>query len=86
MKLRSFLSTKAGHTLAGLAVVVGVLGGYAAASGAAVATAITSGFATAQSGLLSEMGLGVALVIAVMLFGLGIRMLVKWSRAGLKAG
>jgi predicted transporter len=47
----------------------------------ATGTPITSGFANAQTSLTTYMGLAIALVIALVLLGAGIRFLAKWVKA-----
>ena len=67
------------------AIVAGAAVAVSAASVPAVAGAATieATFASTQTALVTEMGYGVALVVALLLIGLGVRMLIKWSRKGI---
>lgn len=67
------------------ALVVGAAAAVSVASVPAVASAATieATFASTQTALVTEMGYAVALVVALLLIGLGVRMLVKWSRRGI---
>jgi len=49
---------------------------------AAGAATISATFTSVQSSLVTELGYGVALVVALLLIGLGVRMLIKWSKHG----
>lgn len=59
-----------------------VLGVTALTSGVAGAATISETFASTQASLVTELGYGVALVVALLLIGLGVRMLIKWSKKG----
>jgi len=59
-----------------------ILGATALTSGVAGAAAISATFTSVQSSLVTELGYGVALVVALLLIGLGVRMLIKWSKHG----
>ena len=70
-----------------IAAILGVGGfGAIAFSGTAGAATIESTFSTTQASLITELGYGVALVVALLLIGLGVRMLIKWSKKGVSAG
>ncbi len=62
-------------------VSVLALGGVAGATGA---TALEDQFTSTQTSILSELGYGAALLIAILLFVIGITVLVKWARKGSK--
>jgi hypothetical protein len=75
-------SLKKRVALTGLLVGVSTLSiaGVAGATG----TTLEDSFTTTQASILQEMAEGAALLIAVMLFVIGITVLVKWSRKGSK--
>jgi predicted transporter len=66
---------------AGVAAVMCALVMSVAGIAGATGTPITSGFASAQTSLTTYMGLAIALVIALVLLGAGIRFLAKWVKA-----
>lgn len=55
-------------------------------AGTSGAVGIETTFNTTQASLVTEIGYGVALVVALLLIGLGVRMLIKWSKKGVSAG
>ncbi len=69
-------ATKLGAATGITAVAVAVTGGVSGATG------IETVFTTTQASLVTEIGYGVALVVALLVIGLGVRMLVKWSKLG----
>lgn len=81
-KLRDFVSSGAGRASLAIATVAGVLVGCASLSGADV---VSSAFTSETTTLTTDIGLGAALVVALMGIGLGIRMLVKWSKRSVSA-
>lgn len=81
-KIRGFIRRHAKALTAGVAAGVGV---EAVATNAGAAT-ISATFASTQTALVTELGYGVALVVALLLIGLGVRMLIKWSKKGVSAG
>lgn len=75
--MKNFLSSAAGRGILAISVVSGVLFGAVTASGADV---VSSSFASETTTLTTDIGLGAALVVALMGLGLGIRLLVKWVK------
>jgi len=73
--MKEFFSTKFGRATAVVSVVVAGLA-FAPIAGA---DAVDTGFTTAQTSILGYLGDAVALVLAVFILGLGIRMLIKWA-------
>lgn len=69
--------TSARMTAAGLAVIAAVCS-IAGVAGAAQPT-VEETMSTTQASVLQEYGYGAALLIAVMLFVIGIRIVYKWS-------
>jgi hypothetical protein len=80
--VRGFLSSRAGQAALAVSTVAAVLVGAASVSGADV---ISSSFASETTSLTTDIGLGAALVVALMALGLGIRLLVKWSKRATSA-
>ena len=80
--MRNFLSSRAGQVSVAIATVGALIVGAASASGADV---VSSAFTSETTTLTTDIGLGAALVVALMALGLGIRMLVKWSKRAVKA-
>ena len=72
-----FLSSAAGRGLLAVSTVAAVLVGAASVSGADV---VSSAFASETTSLTTDIGLGAALVVALMAIGLGVRLLVKWAK------
>jgi hypothetical protein len=80
--IRGFLGSSFGRATLAVATVAGVLVGGAVASGADV---VSSAFGTETTSLTTDIGLGAALVVALMGIGLGVRMLIKWSKRSVSA-
>lgn len=81
-KVRGFCSRHARK----LAVSGGLVASGVAVSGIAGATqpTVEETFTTTQTQVLQEFGYGAALLIAVMLFVIGITIVYKWSRKAAK--
>lgn len=62
--------------LAGGVAVAGISG--------ATGTTLEDQFTSTQTSIMSELGYGAALLIAILLFVIGITVLVKWARKGSK--
>lgn len=80
--MKTYLASRTGRALLAVATVTGVLVAGASAAGADV---VSSAFTTETSSLTTDIGLGAALVVALMAIGLGIMLLVKWSRRAVHA-
>jgi hypothetical protein len=80
--LRGFVSSRAGQVCLAVSTVGAVLVGMASASGADV---VSSAFSTETTSLTTDIGLGAGLVVALMAIGLGIMLLVKWSRRAVRS-
>jgi len=65
------------------ALVVFVLG--LASTAHAQSNPVTDGFGTASAALLGYVALGVAMVVAMLLAGIGVRVLIKWTRRAASA-
>ena len=77
---------RAGFVLLSLVGSVLGLAGVASATTNTATDPVTAGFSTVQTSLVNYVGLGVALVIAVFLVGIGVGLLVKWARRAVRAG
>jgi predicted transporter len=82
--VRGFCRNHASKIAAGVAAGAAVISVPSIAG--ATAPTIETTFASTQASLLTELGYGVALVVALLLVGLGVRMIVKWSKKGVSAG
>ena len=76
-------------TTTGAKVAVGVASAFALVLGVvglagATGTTLEDQFTSTQTSILSELGYGAALLIAILLFVIGITVLVKWARKGSK--
>lgn len=80
--MRTFLSSAAGRGLLAVSTVAAVLVGAASVSGADV---VSSAFGSETTSLTTDIGLGAALVVALMAIGLGVRLLVKWAKRATSA-
>ena len=80
--MKNFLGSRAGRALLAVSTVGAVLVGAATASGADV---VSSSFTSETTTLTTDIGLGAGLVVALMALGLGIRLLVKWSKRATNA-
>lgn len=76
-KVRGFVASRSGQAMIAVSTVAAVLVGAATASGADV---ISSSFTSETTTLTTDIGLGAALVVALMGLGLGVRLLIKWSK------
>jgi len=83
-RARNFVSHHANAVAVSVAAGVGVIG-MASVAGA-TGTPIEDTFTSTKAALTTELGYGVALVVALLLIGLGVRMLIKWSKKGVSAG
>lgn len=84
-KIHAFMRSTAGRIGVASAAAIGVVVALATQAGAAVDTAISSGFTSSQTNLIDYMGLAVALVVALLLIGSGLRLLVKWVKHAVRA-
>lgn len=69
-----------------VAFFAGVFGAGLAIAGVSGATGTTleDQFTSTQTSIMTELGYGAALLIAILLFVIGITVLVKWARKGSK--
>jgi predicted transporter len=79
--MREFFGSRIGQATAAIAAVVAVLSVPTLAG----ADVVSSAFSTETTSLTSYIGLGAALVVALLGLGLGVRMLVKWAKRGVSA-
>jgi hypothetical protein len=86
-KLRGFMLSK----WSAFSMVVGTIVAFAA-HGAAVASAtcasddtVCTGFGSAQTSLLAYIALGIGVIVALLLAGIGVRLLVKYVRKAASA-
>lgn len=84
-RVKNFATRNAVAISTGAGVVLASVVAFVTASGATGLTTLETTFSSTQSQLVTELGYGVALVVALLLIGLGVRMLVKWSRHGVKS-
>jgi len=80
-KIANFVSRVGAKGIAAIAVGTVAVLGLATGAGA-TGDSISTVFTTTQASLVTEMGYGVALVVALLLIGLGVKMLIKWSKKG----
>jgi hypothetical protein len=77
--MKKFVGPKA---IAVVAIVTGVVG---MAFSAASADAVDTGFSSASTAIVGYLGDAIALILAVFILGLGIRMLIKWAHRAVAA-
>lgn len=82
-KVMSFVRRNAQKLGAGAGVAVVSVAALSGVAGAAQPT-VEETFSTTQTSVLTEFGYGAALVIAVLLFVIGIRIVVNWSNKASK--
>jgi hypothetical protein len=80
--MKEFFSSKVGRALLCVASVVGATVGMASMAGASV---ISSAYTTAQTSLTTQFGEGALVVVALLVLGIGIRLLVKLVHRAISA-
>jgi predicted transporter len=83
-QMKMLVRSRSARICAVLSAVVSaaVVSATAASAACTAGDKICETFASTQTSLLTQMGYGVALVVALLLLGIGIRMLVKWAKMG----
>lgn len=85
--MNKFMNAVRGLNTRAAKIAVGLTVGTSAAlaiAGTSGAVTLEEQFTSAQTSVLSELGLGATLLIAVTLFVVGITVLVKWLKKGAK--
>ena len=83
-KVMNFARSTAGRVAAFVTAAVVAGASVVGIGGAAGAVTLEEQFTSTQTSLLQEFGYGAALLIAILLFVVGITVLVKWARKGSK--
>jgi hypothetical protein len=82
---KSSVSTSYGKALTMATVVALVVVGVASPSFALGSDPVTSAFTSGQTSLTTYIGLGIAVVAAILLLGIGVSVLVKYLRKAARA-
>jgi hypothetical protein len=81
--MKDFLNSKSAKFGAVVVALATAFGGFVGVAGATQPT-VEETMATTQTSVLTEFGYGAGLLIAVMLFVIGIRIVWKWSNKASK--